>query len=199
MILIVDNGSQYTHLIMRNCRDMDYESIIVNNSSEYGRSVTPIEKDIEQVILSGGPGSVYSGHNGLSEDIAREILTGEKKWPLFGICFGHQIIGKVSGATVGKGKSAEYGISEIIVDKEDRIFKDMPRRFKAWVSHFDEVKQVPEGFVSLAHSESCAIEAMCHREKPVYSVQFHPEVWHTEYGDRVIENFLEDADELANI
>ena len=199
MILIIDNGSQYTHLIMRNCRDMDYDSTIVNNNSEYERSVKPIEDDIEYVILSGGPGSVYAGHNGLSEEVAKKVINGEKNWPLFGICFGHQVIAKVSGATVGRGKSAEYGISEVIIDKEDRIFKDMPRRFKAWVSHFDEVKDVPEGFIPLAHSESCAIEAMAHKEKQIYSVQFHPEVWHTEYGDRVIENFLEDADELANI
>lgn len=199
MILIVDNGSQYTHLIMRNCRDMDYDSIIVNNNSDYDRSIKPIEETVGQVILSGGPGSVNAGDNGLSEVIARKIIEGELKRPLFGICFGHQIIAHVLGAKVGRGKSAEYGISEIIVDKEDRIFKDMPRRFKAWVSHFDEVKEVPKGFIPLAHSESCDIEAMCHKEQEIYSVQFHPEVWHTQYGERVIENFLEDPDELANI
>jgi GMP synthase (glutamine-hydrolysing) len=199
MILIVDNGSQYTHLIMRTCRDMDYDSVIVNNSSSYERSVEPIEDKIQFVILSGGPGSVYSGNNGLSEDVAKRILKSEKKWPLFGICFGHQVIALAAGAQVGRGKSAEYGISEIIVDKEDRIFKDMPKRFNAWVSHFDEVKSVPDGFMPLAHSESCGIEAMRHKEREIYSVQFHPEVWHTEYGERIIENFLEDPDELANI
>jgi GMP synthase (glutamine-hydrolysing) len=199
MILIVDNGSQYTHLIMRVCRDMDYDSVIFNNSSEYERSVEPIEDKIEFVILSGGPGSVYVGDNGLGEVIARKIISGEKKWPLFGICFGHQIIAHVMGVKVDKGKNAEYGISEIIVDNEDRIFKDIPKRFNAWVSHYDEVKAVPEGFIPLAHSESCSIEAMRHKEKEIYSVQFHPEVWHTQYGERIIENFLEDPDELANI
>lgn len=199
MILIVDNGSQYTHLIMRNCRDMDYDSVIVNNNSEYERSVKPIEDKIEHVILSGGPGSVYTGDNGLSEAVARKIIDGEKQWPLFGICFGHQVIANVLGVRVGRGKSAEYGTSEIIVDNEDRIFKDMPKRFNAWVSHFDEVKQVPKDFIPLAHSESCDIEAMCHKERDIYSVQFHPEVWHTQYGERIIENFLEDPDELANI
>jgi len=199
MILIVDNGSQYSHLIMRTCRDMDYDSVMVNKDSDYERSIKPIEDKLEFIILSGGPGSVTEGHAGLGEDIARKVVDGELKLPLFGICYGHQIIAKVMGVKVDRGKNAEYGISEIIVDKEDRIFKDMPRRFNAWVSHFDEVKSVPPGFASLAHSESCGIEAMCNEEKRIYSVQFHPEVWHTDYGERIIENFLEDPNDLANI
>ncbi len=190
MILIIDNGSQYTHLIMRNCRDLGHESQIVNNSSTYERSVKPIEKKIEKIILSGGPGSVYSGNNGLSEVVAKKILSNEIALPMLGICYGHQLIGYLSGAKVEKGQNAEYGISEIFVDETDILFKDVPKKFNAWVSHFDEVKDNPKGFDAIAHSTTCAIEAMRHKELPIFGVQFHPEVWHTEHGEKILANFL---------
>jgi len=71
--------------------------------------------------------------------------------------------------------------------------KGMPEKFRAWVSHFDEVKELPEGFIALAHSETCRFEAMRHAELPVFGVQFHPEVWHTENGEQILKNFLEAA------
>ena len=199
MILIIDNGSQYTHLIMRNCRDMEFESLIVNNTSSYERSVKPNESKIKAIILSGGPGSVYAGNNGLSEVIVRKTFEGKISFPLLGICYGHQLIAYLAGAEVAKGTSAEYGISQMYVDDTDRIFRDVPKRFNAWVSHFDEVKEVPEGFVPLAHSDSCPIEAMRHEKRKIFGVQFHPEVWHTENGERILANFLRDPDELEDI
>lgn len=199
MILIVDNGSQYTHLIKRNCRDLDYEGEIVNNNSKFEEVVAKRQDTIEKVILSGGPGSVYVDGMGLSGVIAKKILDKEWDIPLFGICFGHQTIAYTLGANVGRGKSAEYGISEVFVDDEDRIFKDVQARFNAWVSHFDEVKELPKGFIRLAHSEVCTIEAMRHRTREIFGVQFHPEVWHTEYGERIIENFLEDPYDLGRL
>jgi len=199
MMLIVDNGSQYTHLIMRNCRDMGRESLIVNNASGYERSVRPIEKKVEKIILSGGPGSVYAGNNGLSGVIVKKVLAGELERPLLGICYGHQLIGYVAGAKVAKGVNAEYGVSEISVDEPDRLFMDVPRRFNAWVSHFDEVKETPRGFAALAHSDTCAIEAMRHAEMEVFGVQFHPEVWHTDHGERILANFLEEPHALGEL
>jgi GMP synthase (glutamine-hydrolysing) len=175
---------------MRNCRDLGRESLIVNNSSNYERSIALIEKKIGRVILSGGPGSVYSGDNGLSGVVAKKILAGELVRPLLGICYGHQLLGYLSGAKVEKGQNAEYGISEIFVDETDTLFKDVPKRFNAWVSHFDEVKDNPRGFEVLAHSTTCAIEAMRHEELEIFGVQFHPEVWHTEHGERILANFL---------
>ncbi len=199
MILIVDNGSQYTHLIMRNCRDMGKESLIVNTSSSYERSVKTIERKVERIILSGGPGSVYNGNNGLSEVIVRKVLSGELDRPLLGICYGHQLIGYVAGAKVAKGVNAEYGISEIYVDEPDTMFLDVPRQFNAWVSHYDEVKDTPEGFVALAHSDTCPVEAMRHREREIFGVQFHPEVWHTDFGERILGNFLGEHDVEAKL
>lgn len=199
MIIIVDNGSQYTHLIMRNCRDFGKESVIVNNSSSFDRSVKPHEERIDSIILSGGPGSVYAGNNGLSEVIVKKVLSGELRKPLLGICYGHQLIGYLSGSKVARGIRAEYGISEIFVDNKDLLFMDVPKKFNAWVSHFDEIKEVPKGFVALAHSDTCAIEAMRHKELEVFGVQFHPEVWHTENGERILSNFLGDHNVLEEL
>lgn len=197
MILITDNGSQYTHLIKRNCRDLEFDAKIVNNKTfsfaefeELVKSPDPSEK-IEKIILSGGPSSVTAGDNGVSEQIVRSLWEGKTPdTPLLGICFGHQLLAHSLGGKVEKGKSAEYGIARITVDEEDAILKGVPRDFQAWVSHFDEVKKMPDGFVSLAHSETCTVEAMRHKTRDIFGVQFHPEVWHTEHGELILQNFL---------
>jgi GMP synthase (glutamine-hydrolysing) len=199
MILITDNGSQYTHLIKRNCRDLEFEARIVQNKTftfaefeELIKSPDPSEK-IEKIILSGGPSSVTAGSNGVSEEIVK-WLWAEKSTaltiPLLGICFGHQLLAHALGGKVEKGKSAEYGIARISVDEEDTILKGVPKDFQAWVSHFDEVKKMPDGFVALAHSDTCAVEAMRHKTRNIFGVQFHPEVWHTEHGELILKNFL---------
>jgi len=191
MILIIDNGSQYTHLIKRTCRELGYDSETLYAKMGYGQVEEYMKSGIARIILSGGPGSVYSDPPNLSSLLAAKTRDAELKLPMLGICYGHQMIAHVWGAKVDKGKSAEYGMSEITVDAEDTLFKGVPKRFRAWVSHFDEVKELPEGFVALAHSESCAMEAMQHKELPVFGIQFHPEVWHTENGESILRNFLE--------
>ncbi|MCP4647451.1 MAG: glutamine-hydrolyzing GMP synthase [bacterium] len=180
MILIVDNGSQYTHLIKRNMRDLGKTGEIVQNKKTTLMEVA--EKNPDAIILSGGPSSVTAGENYVSEQIVNWIWKGDENWantPLLGLCWGHQVIAHTLGGNVAKGKSAEYGISKIIVDNEDLLFREIPKEFTAWVSHFDEVKELPEGFVPLAHSETCEIEAMRHKERKIFGCQFHPEVWHT--------------------
>ncbi len=189
MILIIDNGSQYTHLIKRNCRDMDYNIEIINNRVLLEEV---IRKKPDKIILSGGPGSVFAPEEKekISEKVINAIFGKELNVPLFGICFGHQMIGHVLGGKVERGASGEYGIVKISIDNEDLIFKGVPREFNAWVSHFDEIKILPENFEVLAHSQTCKIEAMRHKTKNIFSVQFHPEVWHTENGEKILENFL---------
>lgn len=192
MILIIDNGSQYTHLIKRNCRDLDFEAEIVNNKtftySEFERLMS--ENKIEKIILSGGPSSVTAEDNGISEELIKRAEEGKINLPLLGICFGHQLIAHTLGGKVEKGKSAEYGIARISVDEEDEILRGIPKEINAWISHFDEVKQIPKEFISLAHSDTCKVEAMRHKEKKIFGLQFHPEVWHTEHGEKILENFL---------
>lgn len=191
MILIIDNGSQYTHLIKRNMRDLGKSSEILPNK---GTSLLQVaEKEPEAIILSGGPSSVTEGKNYVSGQIVEWIWKGADAWantPLLGLCWGHQLIAYALGGKVAKGKSAEYGIGKIAVDEEDLLFRGLPKEFTAWVSHFDEVKEMPPGFISLAHSETCAIEAMRHPEKSIFGMQFHPEVWHTENGEKMLANFL---------
>lgn len=190
-ILIVDNGSQYTHLIKRSYRDLGHEPEVVNTRIEY-QDIKGKITEAEAIVLSGGPNSVYlEKEDTLAKKIVLKIKEGELKKPLLGICYGHQMIGYVWGAQVAKGKSAEYGVSEIFVDDQDILFKGLPNKFRAWVSHYDEVKELPSNFHLLAHSINCKIEAMANKSKNVYGVQFHPEVWHTEGGEKILQNFLE--------
>jgi GMP synthase (glutamine-hydrolysing) len=181
-ILIVDMGSQYTHVIWRTCRDLGREGKIVP------KTVARAELDAaEAVILSGGPSSVTKDNFHFLPDFIREKPNDKA---VLGICLGHQLLAHTLGGVVVKGKNAEYGISKIEVDLPGALLDGVPASFNAWVSHFDEVKKMPAGFVSLAHSETCAHEAMECVEKKLFSVQFHPEVWHTENGEKVLENFL---------
>jgi GMP synthase (glutamine-hydrolysing) len=191
MILIIDNGSQYTHLIKRNCRDFGYEAEMLYAKAKYELLEEWLKSGISRLILSGGPHSVYEEEPNLGTTVCEKIKAGEMKMPLLGICYGHQMIAHVWGGKVAKGESAEYGMGEVEVADEDVLFKGVPRKLRVWVSHFDEVKKLPEGFDKLAHSEICEVEAMRHRELPVFSVQFHPEVWHTEHGEDILRNFIE--------
>lgn len=189
MILIIDNGSQYTHLIKRNCRDMEFEAEIVNSKISLDEVFA---KKPDKVILSGGPSSVYSPEEQgkVSQPLVKAVYEKKLDVPLLGICFGHQTVGYALGAKVEKGASAEYGIAKITLDNEGTLLKGLPKEFNAWVSHFDEVKNAPAGFEVLAHSQTCKIEAMENVEKRIFSVQFHPEVWHTEHGETILSNFL---------
>lgn len=183
MILIVDLGSQYTHLIKRNCRDLGFESEIVNDTD-----VKYQPKNVEKIILSGGPKSVYNRIESLSEKMIDYAM--QNNIPLLGICFGHQLLAHKLGGKVEKGKSAEYGITKIYIDKENTLFAGVAKEFNAWASHFDDVKALPKDFIQLAHSDVSKFEAMKHKSKALFGLQFHPEVWHTEGGEKILTNFL---------
>lgn len=173
-------GSQYTHVIWRTVRELGFDGKIVPK----GVSASELSK-ASAVILSGGPSSV-------TKDPFHSLPAFIKsaKVPLLGICLGQQLLAHVLGGKVVKGKNAEYGISRIEVDFPGVILAGLPNSFNAWVSHFDEVAKMPAGFASLAHSETCKIEAMENPTKKIFAVQFHPEVWHTEGGEKIISNFL---------
>uniref|UniRef100_UPI0025C74171 GMP synthase [glutamine-hydrolyzing] subunit A n=1 Tax=Methanocaldococcus jannaschii (strain ATCC 43067 / DSM 2661 / JAL-1 / JCM 10045 / NBRC 100440) TaxID=243232 RepID=UPI0025C74171 len=179
MIVILDNGGQYVHRIHRSLKYIGVSSKIVPNT-------TPLEeiesnKEVKGIILSGGP-DIEKAKNCI--DIALNA-----KLPILGICLGHQLIALAYGGEVGRAEAEEYALTKVYVDKENVLFKNVPREFNAWASHKDEVKKVPEGFEILAHSDICQVEAMLHKTKPIYGVQFHPEVAHTEYGNEILKNF----------
>ncbi|HII53734.1 GMP synthase [Candidatus Micrarchaeota archaeon CG_4_10_14_0_2_um_filter_49_7] len=187
MILIVDLGSQYTHLIWRSLRDLGKESKIVNAETPQSELLKS-----DMLIVSGGPGSVekdaYTKYSECSNAIKQ--IYESKEVPLLGICLGHQLIAHVLGGKVVKGRKAEYGFSRLVADDKDLLFDGMPKEFKIWVSHFDEIKKLPKDFVKLAHSETCAVEAIRHKKKNIFGLQFHPEVWHTENGEKILANLL---------
>ncbi|MBU1166229.1 GMP synthase subunit A [Candidatus Micrarchaeota archaeon] len=191
MILIIDNGSQYTHLIKRNCRELGHDAEILYARAEQEILDDFLKKGVAKIILAGGPSSVYKEPENICSNICKKIYESKLKIPLLGICYGHQMIAHTWGAKVEKGKHAEYGVGEIEIIEEDLIFKGIPKKLMVWTSHFDEVKELPKDFVKLAQSDICEIEAMRHKTRPIFSVQFHPEVWHTEHGEEILKNFLE--------
>ena len=183
-IVIINNGGQYVHRIWRSLRELDVGSEIMPNKETVDEVLS---REPNGLIFSGGPWSVYKDDLGKMNEFVKIDL------PILGICLGHQFLAQYFGGKVESGDKGEYGFGEIIVDKEDLILKSMPKKFQAWISHRDEVTVLPKGFEALAHSEICKYEAMKHEEKPIFGVQFHPEVFHTQNGKIILKNFIEIA------
>ncbi len=183
-VAIINLGSQYTHVIWRTCRDLGVEAVI--HPPNAGADIIDF---FDAYILSGGPSSAPDLPPSQPHRLLKAVWEGKSQKPILGICMGHQLMAHVLGGIVSKGVSAEYGVSEIVVDEPADLLDGMPVKFQAWVSHFDEVKKMPDGFRSLAHSDTCKVEAMKHDKLPLYGVQFHPEVWHTTNGEKILENF----------
>ncbi|KXS43659.1 MAG: GMP synthase (glutamine-hydrolysing) [Methanolobus sp. T82-4] len=179
-ILVINNYGQFCHLIHRSVRDLDMDTKIVPNT-------TPIEEILDEepdgLILSGGPTMERSG-------MCSEYLESIDK-PVLGICLGHQLIAKTFGGEVGPGASGGYAAIKIEIVDEDELLKGLGPTMSVWASHADEVASLPEDFIQLARSDICEYEAMRHVERPIFGVQWHPEVAHTEKGEKLLENFLE--------
>ena len=151
---------------------------------------------------------ILSGQSHPWDDYPTDSLTGvievikQAEQPTLGVCGGHQQIALAYGASVDlmgrlgpgegyQGAKRERGYFPIATNGTG-IFKELPTTFDVWHSHFDEVKELPQGFVATASNETCPIQAMEHTERPVYGVQFHPELFDDAHphGRRIIENFL---------
>lgn len=180
-ILIIANQGQYNHRIYRTLKYLKIDSKMVQNTI----SLDEVEaEDPKGIVIGGGK---YLEASGISGDIIKRY---HDQLPILGICLGHQLMAKHFGGKVKTAEIGEYADSEIMVDEEDTILKGLAPSFKAWVSHKDEVEVVPHEFQVLAHSNTCAIEAMAHKDLPLYGVQFHPEVEHTPAGPEIFKNFL---------
>lgn len=183
-ILVVNNYGQFCHLIHRAVRDLDMDTKIIPNT-------TPIEdilaEEPDGLILSGGP---EMDRAGLCFDYVRKI-----DLPILGICLGHQAIALAYGGHVHAGEKGGYAEVEIEVLEEDDILRGLGPKTTVWASHADEVAIIPESFIHLARSDICEIEAMRHPTKPLYGVQWHPEVSHTKEGEKLLTNFLEVCDQ----
>jgi GMP synthase (glutamine-hydrolysing) len=183
-ILVVNNYGQFCHLIHRAVRDLDMDTKIIPNT-------TPIEdilaEEPDGLILSGGP---EMDRAGLCFDYVRKI-----DLPILGICLGHQAIALAYGGHVHAGEKGGYAEVEIEVLEEDDILRGLGPKTTVWASHADEVAIIPESFIHLARSDICEIEAIRHPTKPLYGVQWHPEVSHTKEGEKLLTNFLEVCDQ----
>jgi GMP synthase (glutamine-hydrolysing) len=181
-IVILDFGSQYTQLIARRIRAENVFSVILPNSA--GLDEIRSEKP-KGIILSGGPADLTA------KDAPRlEADIFELGVPILGICYGMQLISQIRGAALERADHREYGHTRIDADTSSALFKGTPTRQKVWMSHGVRLKSAPDGFESIASSPGCPVAAMSNDSEKIYGLQFHPEVFHTESGREILQNFL---------
>ena len=180
-ILVLDFGSQYSHLICRRIREFSVYAELV----PYNISYEELQKyNPKGIIFSGGPSSVYSPDAPVPEDKIFEM-----NLPLLGICYGHQLIVDKYGGKV-KRANKEYGSSLLTVDNNTNLLSGIGESVRVWMSHGDEAEEIPSGFQVIGHTESARAAAIASKEKSVYGIQFHPEVVHTEQGTEILKNFV---------
>jgi GMP synthase (glutamine-hydrolysing) len=181
-IPVIDNGGQWTHREWRVLRDLGVECDILPNTA-------PPEAlaGVDGVVLSGGALSL--------EGTATLGRVGE--WidrcpvPVLGICVGHQFLARHFGGSVARAEAPEFGRVAVRIELPDHaLFEGLPPELTVWSSHNDQVRELPPGWRRLASSPSCPVQAMDDPAHPRFGVQFHPEVQHTEGGERLFRNFV---------
>ncbi len=182
-IAVVDFGSQYTQLIARRIRETGVYAEIVSCDAglEAVKKLDPVG-----VVLSGGPSSVHE-----PESPTFDIEVFRLGIPVLGICYGMGLMAQLLGGKVVPSELREYGRREIkILDPAETPLQDIPDDTITWMSHGDQIESLPEGFVTVASSETCPVASMADRKRGLYGLQFHPEVRHTQHGTEIICNFL---------
>ncbi len=181
-VLVLDFGGQYNQLIARRVRDLGVycELLPCDLSLEQIKAFSPIG-----IIFTGGPNSVY-------DEAAPRISPAVFSLgvPVLGICYGAQLIAHTLGGKVVHANKSEYGKREFSFVKQNPLSSNIPERSVCWMSHTDLVQDLPSGFETLASTQSCENALFGCEEKKIYGVQFHPEVVHSEYGNKLLENFL---------
>jgi GMP synthase (glutamine-hydrolysing) len=181
-VLIFDFGSQYSQLIARRVRELNVFCQIV-------RADLPAERVAELkprgLILSGSPASVYATGAPRCDPKLFDLDV-----PVLGICYGMQLACEVLGGEVRPGTSREFGRAQCHIHEADGIFGGVPEETTVWMSHGDQVQTVTSDFVPLAATDTCPLAAVKHRSRPLYGLQFHPEVSHTTHGSLILRNFL---------
>ena len=184
-ILIFDFGAQYGQLIARRVREQNVFCQIVRHDLPAARVA---ELRPRGLIFSGGPASVYEPGAPKCDPAIFDLGV-----PTLGICYGMQLACQVLGGEVKPGTSREFGRAQCRIREVDGLFAGVPEETVVWMSHGDQVQSVKGDFVPLAATEMCPIAAVRHRSRPVFGLQFHPEVSHTPYGSRILRNFLYDV------
>ena len=180
-ILILDFGSQYTQLIARRLRELNVYCEI----HPYNK-IPELSADIKGVILSGSPHSVRE------ENPPKPDLSAIKgKLPLLGVCYGAQFLAHFYGGEVGKSNSREYGRAHLnIKDKSNKLFHDVADDSQVWMSHGDTILNIPANYKITASTHDVKIAAFAVEGEDTYCIQFHPEVYHTTEGSRILKNFV---------
>ena len=181
-VLVLDFGGQYNQLIARRVRDAGVYCEIVSYQ-------TPLDEIKEMqpkgIIFTGGPNSVYDE---TSPHISEDIFT--LGVPVLGICYGCQLIAYLCGGKVDSCEKSEYGKINIDRTGDSLLFDGVPDSSVVWMSHTDYISRVPDGFTATSRSADCPCASMEYPEKGIYAVQFHPEVTHSQYGEKILQNFL---------
>ncbi len=180
-IVVLDFGSQYSHLICRRIR----ESAVYCELVSFDISADELKKhNPKGIIFSGGPSSVYDPNAPIPET---EVFN--MNIPILGICYGHQLIVNNFGGKI-KRVNKEYGSSLLSIDNDQDLLSGIGESIRAWMSHGDEAEEVPSGFEIIGHTQSAKAAAIAAKDKAVYGIQFHPEVMHTEQGNEILKNFV---------
>ncbi|MSR30971.1 MAG: glutamine-hydrolyzing GMP synthase [Gemmataceae bacterium] len=182
LVLILDFGSQYGQLIARRVRELNVFCQVVRHDLSAARIK---ELNPKGLILSGGPASVY-------EPTAPRCDPGilDLGIPVLGICYGMQLTSQILGAQVKQASAREFGRAVCQVNDASGLFAGVPNEITVWMSHGDQVQAGTGDFIPLASTHSCPMAAVKHKTKPVYGLQFHPEVSHTPQGTSILRNFL---------
>ena len=181
-VLVLDFGGQYNQLIARRVRDLKVYCDLkpCDMTAEQIKAYDPIG-----IIFTGGPNSVYDPASPHVDPAVFSLGI-----PVLGICYGCQLIAYTLGGKVEHAAQSEYGKREFAIVRRSPIAEGIPEKSICWMSHTDHVTQVPAGFDVLASTPACPVTVYGNIEKKIYGVQFHPEVVHSEYGNRLLENFL---------
>jgi len=181
-ILVLDFGSQYTQLIARRIRESDVYSEILPWDIDENKI---IDLNPKGIVLSGGPNSVTESYTPRVPQCVFDLGV-----PILGICYGMQTLAEQMGGQVVSADQKEFGHSELEVINDSTIFKDLDKKINVWMSHGDQVQDLPDEFNLVASTATAPIAAMEHETLPIYAIQFHPEVTHTDHGQKIIENFI---------
>lgn len=186
MIVIIDFGSQTTHLISRRLREISIKTKIIEPESFFEETK---KLDYQGIIFSGGPTSVYE--KGAPTIDKKVFETGK---PILGICYGEQIIAHILDGKVEPGKKKEYGPATLKILKTSPLLNLMdkdkqPDSISVWMNHGDELVKIPFGFEKIGITETIPYAAIANEKRKIYGVQFHPEVVHTQFGLQILKNF----------
>ncbi|MBN1406109.1 MAG: glutamine-hydrolyzing GMP synthase [Candidatus Omnitrophica bacterium] len=183
-VAILDFGSQYTHLIARRIRELGVYSEILPCNVKIDDL---IKRSPRAIILSGGPDSVTKKGSPVCDKAIFD--TG---LPVFGVCYGAQLLAKIFKGEVKKSKKREYGKAFINIKVKDRLFAGLKKKELVWMSHGDKIIKLPKGFKTIAKTNNSPFAAIADTKRNIYGVQFHPEVVHTLKGKVILKNFVID-------